>query len=125
MLKRTKFLNGMTVGEVLRAEKMQYRELVEMLKERHSIKRNWEYDLIMYNQVTVDQDKLDDLMKELFDLAYLRGMGSNMSKPPSLEPDPQMDLDFSPKVEEEEYDELLAEEGIYVKESDKNPLGWA
>lgn len=117
-------LNGMTVGEVLRAEKMQYRELVEMLKEKHSIKRNWEYDLIMYNQVTVDQDKLDDLMKELFDLAYLRGMGHNMSKPPSLEPDPQMDLDFRPK-EEEQYDELLAEEGIYVKESDKNPLGWA
>ena len=118
-------LNGMTVGEVLQAEKKHFKELVETLKEKNGIKRNWEYDLIMYNQVTVDQDKLDDLMKELFDLAYLRGMGHNMSKPPSLEPDPQMDLDFRPKVEEEEYDELLAEEGIYVKESDKNPLGWA
>jgi|TARA_R110000851_G_scaffold196022_2_gene346854 hypothetical protein len=118
-------LNGMTVGEVLKAEKMQYRELVETLKEKYGIKRNWEYDLIMYNQVTVDKDKLDDMMRMIFDLAYLRGMGSNISKPPSLEPDPQMDLNFRPKEEEEEYDELLAEEGIYVKESDKNPLGWA
>ncbi len=118
-------LNGMTVGEVKKAEKMQYRELVEMLKEKHSIKRNWEYDLIMYNQVTVDKDTLDDLMKELFDLAYLRGKGSNATPPPSLEPDPQMDLNFRPKDEDHGYDELLAEEGIYIKESDKNPLGWA
>ena len=114
----------MTVGEVKKAEKMQYRELVETLKEKYGIKRNWEYDLIMYNQVTVDQDKLEDLMRQLFDLAYLRGKGSNATEPPSLEPDPQMDLDFRPK-EEEQYDELLAEEGIYVKESDKNPLGGA
>jgi len=116
-------LNGITVGEVLEAEKKHYSELVEILKEKNGIKRNWEYDLIMYNQVTVDKDKLDDMMRQLFDLAYLRGRGANATEPPSLEPDPQMNLNFRPK--EEEYDELLAEEGIYVKVSDKNPLGWA
>jgi hypothetical protein len=114
-------LNGMTVGEVLEAEKLHYRDLVEMLKEKHGIKRNWEYDLIMYNQVSVDKDILDDLMRQLFDLAYLRGRGANATEPPSLEPDPQLELDFRPKIEYDEYDELLAEEGIYVR----NPLGWA
>jgi hypothetical protein len=38
-----------------------------------------------------------------------------------LEPDPQLELDFRPKIEYDDYDELLAEEGIYVR----NPLGWA
>lgn len=114
-------LNGMTVGEVLEAEKKHYSELVEILKEKNGIKRNWEYDLIMYNQVSVDKDKLEDLMRQLFDLAYLRGKGSNATPPPSLEPDPQLELDFRPKIEYDEYDELLAEEGIYVR----NPLGWA
>ena len=67
----------MTVGEVLEAEKKHFKELVEILKEKNGIKRNWEYDLIMYNQVTVDKDKLEDLMRQLFDLAYLRGKGCN------------------------------------------------
>ena len=107
----------MTVGEVLEAEKKHFKELVETLKEKNGIKRNWEYDLIMYNQVSVDKDILDDLMRQLFDLAYLRGRGANATEPPSLEPDPQMTLNFRPK--EEEYDEL------YQEELDKNPLGWA
>ena len=89
-------------------------ELVEMLKEKYGIKNNWDH--IIYNQVTVDKDSLDNVFTHLYGIAFTRGMATNaVDAPPSMEPTDSRSTSHC----------NIDQEVSGMPNLSVNPLGWA